>query len=750
MACESHNRQDHYTISMPGAAREGRGVPGVDRDQRGRALDTLVPALGIAGLLALFALVVVLMVGNRWGEHSVDAVASSRDSVAGKVVLRLPGRGEAQRAVALDLALPAREQGQPRRMLWLARDAVDAVWLEQAGWRGPALEFLRPTADEGLLPPAYLFALPDQAVGRVELHARGGLAVTLTPRVLDEDEAALWSQNILALNVVAYTGTFVLALVAIGLFWTVRERHFLTLFAASSVAGLLFAAVNGHLYALAGLRGVALLPQGGVLALALACTVAGMLLAAQIAGGRSSGRPWRLSPLYGVLMGVVLLLLLRWPPLQAWAQDITEWSSAAASLALLALLGWATLQRIPMALPGLLAAIVALAASAMRVGVGHGWVADTMWSRYGFQVAVLLLLVVLGLGLIARIGMYREQRDREYVARLDSERRMQREAGRASLTRALQARLRELPPEDVEWSAFRLLLEYLLPHVPAQRAVVVAHGYHGRDVVVCEPMDDRSLVDDLHGGRLLALRRQSLAGQPVQAPRVLGDQMMVEALVPVTVGTQAWGALLLQRDGAKPFTDEELSAALEFVRLTTLHADEAVATHALRRTAEVDALTGAPNRRSIDQWLTRHFSPRTRERSLSLLFVDIDHFKRVNDLHGHACGDHCLRHVAQALRAMLRQQDVLGRYGGEEFIALLPGTDVTTARGMAERLRISVEDCEVEWQGARLRLSVSIGVATCMPGETAAALLDRADRALYAAKRDGRNRVAVSPAVFPR
>jgi diguanylate cyclase (GGDEF)-like protein len=174
-----------------------------------------------------------------------------------------------------------------------------------------------------------------------------------------------------------------------------------------------------------------------------------------------------------------------------------------------------------------------------------------------------------------------------------------------------------------------------------------------------------------------------------------------------------------------------------------------VATQALRRTAELDALTGTLNRRSIDQWLTRQFASHSRERSLSLLFVDIDHFKRINDLYGHACGDHCLRMVAAALRTALRPQDVLGRYGGEEFIALLPECDVATARGAAERLRLAVEDCEIEWQGNRLRLSVSIGVATRDPGEQAAELLDRADRALYVAKRAGRNRVSVSPAVFP-
>lgn len=718
-------------------------------DLRGRALETLVPALGVAGLLALFALVVVLMAGSRWGDRWIMAQG---DDVAGAAptVLELPGRGTAQRAITLRLNLPARAEGEPRRMLWIARDAVDAVWLGREGAQAAALRFLHPAPDEGAFPPAYLFALPDDAVDRLELHARGDLAVALTPRVVAEDEAGRWAQSILALNLVAYTGTFLLALVAIGLFWTVREPYFLTLFVASALAGLLFAAVNGHLYALKGLRVLAVLPHGGLAVLSLAFPVAVCVLVTQIAAPARAGATGLLPALQWGLGALAALLSLPWAPLQRVAQDVAEFGSVAAGFATLWLLVQATGQRVPMSLSGLLAATIAMVAGALRAAVGHGWVADTVWTRYGFQVALLMLLVVLGLGLIARIGMYREQRDREHDARLDSERRMQREAGRAALTRALQGRLRELPPEDVEWTAFRLLLEHLLPHVPASRAVVIAHGYHGRDVVVAEPLEDRSLADELHGPRLLVLRRQAMAGQPLQAPAHRAGVPTVEAMVPIALGSQAWGALLLQRDGGRAFTDEELSAALEFARLTVLHADEAVATHALRRTAELDALTSTPNRRSIDQWLARHFSPRNRDRALSLLFVDIDHFKRINDLHGHACGDHCLRQVAAALRSMLRAQDVLGRYGGEEFIALLPGTDVATARGMAERLRIAVEDCQVDWQGAHLRLSVSIGVATCLPQETAPALLDRADRALYAAKREGRNRVSVSPAVFPR
>src|SRR5690606_2087071 len=204
-----------------------------------------------------------------------------------------------------------------------------------------------------------------------------------------------------------------------------------------------------------------------------------------------------------------------------------------AGIAALVLLAGALRERRPMALPALALLALALGALAVRIALGYGAVPDAPWTRYGYQVALLALLVVLALGLIARIGAYREQRDRERDARVDSERRMLREAGRTALTRVLQARLRELAPADIEWTAFRLMLEHLLPHVPAERAVVVAHGYHGRDVVVAEPLEDRVLLDSLQGARLLMLKRQSLAGRSMQQPVQLGGRRCVEALVPL-------------------------------------------------------------------------------------------------------------------------------------------------------------------------------------------------------------------------
>lgn len=133
----------------------------------------------------------------------------------------------------------------------------------------------------------------------------------------------------------------------------------------------------------------------------------------------------------------------------------------------------------------------------------------------------------------------------------------------------------------------------------------------------------------------------------------------------------------------------------------------------------------------------------------ALLMVDIDHFKRVNDHYGHLAGDHVLRHIVGVLRQRLRASDVLGRYGGEEFMVLLPGTDLHGAAQLAEQLRQAVQAAPCEWQGQRIAFTVSIGVAASAdtpadPSRTSEALLQAADQALYRAKDDGRNRVAVA------
>jgi diguanylate cyclase (GGDEF)-like protein len=165
--------------------------------------------------------------------------------------------------------------------------------------------------------------------------------------------------------------------------------------------------------------------------------------------------------------------------------------------------------------------------------------------------------------------------------------------------------------------------------------------------------------------------------------------------------------------------------------------------------AETDALTGQPNRRALDELLKQQVGvAHATGRTFSVLLLDIDHFKLVNDTHGHGAGDDVLRAFAQRVREHLRQGDTCARYGGEEFVVVLPGTTLVAALEVAERLRQGVADASL-MSVPLVRATVSIGAAQHLQGETAEQLLERADTAVYAAKRGGRNQVCVPEAAAP-
>lgn len=161
-----------------------------------------------------------------------------------------------------------------------------------------------------------------------------------------------------------------------------------------------------------------------------------------------------------------------------------------------------------------------------------------------------------------------------------------------------------------------------------------------------------------------------------------------------------------------------------------------------------DPLTGVNNRRFFDQRIAEEFSRATRNATpLSCLFVDLDHFKRINDTHGHQSGDQVLKHVAQLLDESLRQGDVLARYGGEEFVVLLADATRSAAADIAERMRNTIAATQfTSISGKSLQVTLSVGVSTLEPGSkmTIKRLLQAADQAVYAAKLSGRNQVKVS------
>jgi diguanylate cyclase (GGDEF)-like protein len=167
------------------------------------------------------------------------------------------------------------------------------------------------------------------------------------------------------------------------------------------------------------------------------------------------------------------------------------------------------------------------------------------------------------------------------------------------------------------------------------------------------------------------------------------------------------------------------------------------------RLAMTDALTGVYNRRRFTEMLRREWATARRyKHSLSLLLLDVDHFKAVNDGDGHAAGDEVLKNVAMIISSAIREVDVCARYGGDEFVLLLPHTTAQNAAVVADRVREKLARARATWSGAASAVSLSVGVATSddatlvNPDE----LLEVADRALYEAKRQGRDRTVLARA----
>jgi diguanylate cyclase (GGDEF)-like protein len=195
----------------------------------------------------------------------------------------------------------------------------------------------------------------------------------------------------------------------------------------------------------------------------------------------------------------------------------------------------------------------------------------------------------------------------------------------------------------------------------------------------------------------------------------------------------------------KPFNSRELVARVASgVRIIKLEEQLREAHRKMEVLAMEDGLTGLFNRRAIEEHAGAELDlAKRKERALSVLLLDIDHFKSINDRYGHKSGDEALRQLANILSENLRQYDRAGRWGGEEFIVILPETELQEAMHVAERLRSRVEQASISPEnGETFSMQISLGVASvCAPYPSLAKLIDAADTALYEAKQSGRNRV---------
>jgi len=199
---------------------------------------------------------------------------------------------------------------------------------------------------------------------------------------------------------------------------------------------------------------------------------------------------------------------------------------------------------------------------------------------------------------------------------------------------------------------------------------------------------------------------------------------------------------------AKPFDPEELRVRTHAgKRIIDLQIESLTAMDSLRKQATHDHLTGLRNKAAIEAALRRECASASRNgHMVSVVMVDLDSFKQVNDVCGHQAGDTVLAEVAKRMALTMRSYEDIGRYGGDEFLVVLTGCDLDGAGAMAERLRIAVADQPIEVCGAKLPVTVSLGVACSLrlPSLTQDLLLNTADTAMYDAKRSGRNQVRLA------
>lgn len=217
--------------------------------------------------------------------------------------------------------------------------------------------------------------------------------------------------------------------------------------------------------------------------------------------------------------------------------------------------------------------------------------------------------------------------------------------------------------------------------------------------------------------------------------------------LPLVSRGERFGSLVMLCDKNTRLTKDQVSTLNSAVSHLSLALHNAMMFRRISSKADKDGLTRVYNRRSFDERLVEELKRHQRHNlDLALMMVDLDHFKKINDNYGHLAGDMVLERTARIFEKTLRITDFIARYGGEEFVLLLPHTNVVQAQMLAERIRLRIENTEMDYCGTKFKITASIGISSMRPGalESEDSIIEKADKALYSAKNSGRNKVMVS------
>jgi diguanylate cyclase (GGDEF)-like protein len=662
----------------------------------------------------------------------------------------------------VDVDLPPLADDDTRWVLWFEGAHVDRLAVPSLDGNvsaaAPPVDFFMPDKKHDAHAGGYGFTLPRALNGPTTLYveAIGQGRFSLSPRIRSESELAAHDRHAVTVFTAVYTGLILLSLIGLGMYIALRDRLYLQYLFYLGASLVYLLADNGHLYELPWIGKWGHWHTLGLYALANAFAAATVVLARGFAGlPRSASGLDRMLTLFPAIPFAIALVCLLNPaeiaePIQAATTIVSLGAILLAAIA--TAMAWRHKRHL--AFPMLLMWLLLFAAACVRALDTYGVVPSNDWTQYGHPVVAALTALMLGFALSDRIIEFRLQRDRARLAKdqVDASLRLERE--RRKFVESLNE-LRAASVGDQEWLAFRRLLEALRQIVPQHSSAVALNSFHGADLLLCEPneaRDDYQSLIETRGGALKGISRSQLPMQLRIDPPAAGDGVQKDlaqfAVLPLPLTAPAWGVLMIERRGWQTFERDELALANEFVQKAAQAVEAAANDRALRRSAEFDALTGAFNRRTVNARLDASFkNSLARNTPLAVMLVDLDHLKELNDKHGYAAGDSSLRVLAETLSRHCAKKGEYGRYGGDEFVVMLPDMSPEQARSWAEAMRIDATSHDLAFPSGKLRLSVSVGVASRRPEDgTAQELVEHADKALYEAKRMGRNRVQVATA----